>query len=413
LSNAEVAIDRLFRQNAGRVVATIAKAFGDIQIGEDAVQEAYIRLLKLSESAGLPENPQAWVMRAARNCAIDRLRRSVTQSEIAERVARLELAIPDRDAGDSRFSDDRLELIFACCHPALTLESRVALTLRSVCGLTTRQIASAFFVPETTMTRRLARAKRKLREAGVSFALPAAGRLAERLDSVLGAIYLIFNEGYKASGGAQLTNVELCEEAIWLAGLLHQLLPREAEALGLYCLLLFSHSRHATRVAPSGAVEPLEFQDRSRWDMTAINTAAGLLVKHGPLRPTTYVIEAEIAAHHATAERYEDTDWTRIAALYEMLAILNKSPAVELNRAIAVGMALGYERGLAALDSLSSDPVLRDHYLLHAGRADFLRRLGRSYEATVAYSRALSDVPTLPERIYLEERLRELDPDRK
>jgi RNA polymerase sigma-70 factor, ECF subfamily len=410
LSNTEVAIDRLYRQDAGRAVATIAKAFGDIQIAEDAVQEAYLRLLHVSKSSGIPESAAAWIRRTARNCAIDRMRRSDTQRKVSERVARLESAMPDGDGGESGFSDDRLELIFTCCHPALTSESRVALTLRSVCGLTTRQIASAFFVPEATMMRRLARAKRKLREAGVSFALPAEERLAERVESVLGVIYLIFNEGYKASAGEQLTNVELCNEAIWLAGLLRQLMPCEAEALGLYCLLLFTHARHATRLAPSGAVQPLELQDRSRWDMNAINMAAGMLVELGPLRPTAYVIEAEIAAHHATAERYEDTDWTRIAALYEMLLICNPSPAVELNRAIAIGMAFGYERGLAGLDSLSGDPALIDHYLLHAARADFLRRLERSYEAAVAYRRALANVPTLPERIYLEERLRDLDP---
>jgi RNA polymerase sigma-70 factor (ECF subfamily) len=258
------------------------------------------------------------------------------------------------------------------------------------------------------MTRRLARAKQKLRDGGVSFALPSAERLLERLASVLAVIYLIFNEGYKASAGEQLTNVELCDEAIWLGGLVHKLMPNEADALGLYCLMLFTHARHATRLAADGALQPLERQDRTRWDWKSINKAAGLLVEHGPLKPTSYVIEAEIAAHHATAERYEDTDWTRIAALYEMLAICNPSPAVLLNRAIAVGMAFGYERGLAALDALSANPVLRDHYLLHASRADFLRRLARSYEATIAYRRALANAPTSPEIRYVEARLRQL-----
>ena len=414
MSSSDVAIDRLFRQDAGRAVATIAKAFGDIEIAEDAVQEAYLRLMSASQTSAMPENPTAWIMRTARNCAIDRMRRSATQRDVAERVARLELALPEGDPAGTVFPDDRLELIFACCHPALTLESRVALTLRSVCGLTTRQIAAAFFDPETTMMRRLARAKRKLREAGVSFALPAAAELAERTASVLGVIYLIFNEGYKASAGEELTNRELCTEGIWLAGLMHQLLPREPEALGLYCLLLFTHARHATRVAPNGAVAPLEAQDRTRWDRAAIATAVTLLGNAAPLQPTPFVIEAEIAAHHATAARYENTDWTRIAALYEMLAMSNRSPAVELNRAIAVGMAFGYERGLAALDSLADDPALRQHYLLHAARADFLRRLQRSYEATIAYRRALAGVPTNPERLYLEDRLRLLSdgPDR-
>jgi len=405
LSTPEVAIDRLYRQEAGRAVATIAKTFGDIQLAEDAVQEAYIRLINLPECE-FPVHPAGWIMRTARNFAIDRMRRSGTQAALAERLALLEPVAADDDPRADAPADDRLELIFACCHPALTMESRVALTLRSVCGLTTRQIATAFFDPETAMTRRLARAKRKLRDGGVSFALPHADRLNERLESVLAVIYLIFNEGYKASAGDRLTNVDLCDEAIWLGGLVHKMMPNETDALGLLCLMLFTHARHATRLAADGALLPLELQDRTRWDWKAINAAAGLLLERGPLPPTSYVIEAEIAAHHATADRYEDTDWTRIAALYEMLALSNPSPSVLLNRAIAVGMAFGYERGLAALDALSADPALRDHYLLHASRADFLRRLQRSYEAAIAYRRALANVPTAPERLYLEARLR-------
>jgi RNA polymerase sigma-70 factor, ECF subfamily len=407
LSNSEVAIDRLYRQEAGRAVATIAKAFGDIQLAEDAVQEAYIRLLNLPEPE-FPVHPPAWIVRTARNVAIDRLRRGDTQAALAESLARLEPVALDDDPRADALPDDRLELIFACCHPALTMESRVALTLRAVCGLTTRQIAAAFFDPETTMMRRLARAKRKLRDGGVSFALPSADRLNERLESVLAVIYLIFNEGYKASAGEQLTNVELCDEAIWLGGLVHKLMPNEAEARGLYCLMLFTHARHATRLAADGALVPLELQDRTRWDWNAINAAAELLLERAPLRPMSYVIEAEIAAHHATAARSEDTDWMRIAALYEMLVLLNPSPSVLLNRAVAVGMAFGYERGLAALDALSADPVLREHYLLHASRADFLRRLERRYEATIAYRRALPNAPTVPERLYLEARLQAL-----
>jgi RNA polymerase sigma-70 factor (ECF subfamily) len=407
LSNSEVAIDRLYRQEAGRAVATIAKAFGDIQLAEDAVQEAYVRLVNLPEPA-FPVHPAAWIMRTARNYAIDRMRRSDTQLALAERGAQLESVTPDDDPRAAALPDDRLELIFACCHPALTMESRVALTLRAVCGLTTRQIATAFFDPEPTMMRRLARAKRKLRDGGVSFALPSADRLNERLESVLAVIYLIFNEGYKASAGQQLTNIELCDEAIWLGGLVHKMMPNEIDALGLYCLMLFTHARRTTRLAADGALQPLELQDRARWDWKAINTAAGLLLEHGPLRPTSYVVEAEIAAHHATAARYEDTDWMRIAALYEMLVLFNASPSVLLNRAIAVGMAFGYERGLAALDALCAEPVLQEHYLLHASRADFLRRLARSYEATIAYRRALANAPTAPERLYLEARLRQL-----
>ena len=407
MSNSEVAIDRLYRQEAGRAVATIAKAFGDIQLAEDAVHEAYVRMVNLPRAAS-PVHPAAWIMRTARNCAIDRMRRSDTQLATAERVARLASEIAGDDECPSGLPDDRLELIFACCHPALTMESRVALTLRVVCGLTTRQIATAFFDAETTMTRRLVRAKRKLQDAGVSFALPNTERLNERLEGVLAVLYLIFNEGYKASAGEQLTNLELCDEAIWLAGLVHQLMPKETDARGLYCLMLFTRARHATRLNADGVLQPLDRQDRTLWDWTAIENAASLLVECGPLTPTSYVIEAEIAAHHATAKRYEDTDWLRIASLYEMLAIFNPSPAVLLNRAIAVGMAFDYERGLAALDALSADSTLRDYYLLHASRADFLRRLSRSYEATTAYRRALADVPTAPERLYIEERLRQL-----
>jgi RNA polymerase sigma-70 factor, ECF subfamily len=283
LPSSEIDIDRLFRQDTGRAVATIAKAFGDIQLAEDAVQEAYVCLLETSRTKGKPENPTAWIMRTARNCAIDRLRRTKTRDDVEWRITQLQSAFPLESGPERSFPDDRLELIFACCHPALTFESRVALTLRSCCGLTTRQIASAFFVPEATMMRRIARAKRKLSETGVSFALPAQDRLAERLDGLLAAIYLIFNEGYKASAGEQLTNPELCTEAIWLAGLVHELMPNEQEALGLYCLLLFTHARHSTRIAPDRALQTLEFQDRSRWNLNAINRAAGLLVDNGPL----------------------------------------------------------------------------------------------------------------------------------
>jgi RNA polymerase sigma-70 factor, ECF subfamily len=409
LSSTEVTIDRLFRLLSARAVATIARAFGDIEIAEDAVQEAYLRLLKASTEGALPANPGAWILRTARNYGIDRIRRSNTLRGAVERLAALDSTAPEKDyESESSMPDDRLELIFACAHPALSIQSRVALTLRSVCGLSTRQIAFAFFVPEPTMMRRLARAQQKVREAGISFELPPPSRLAERLDSVLAVIYLIFNEGYKTSTGDLLTDAELCAEAVWLAGLVHQLMPHEPEALGLYCLLLFHHSRRATRVGDDGAVQTLEVQDRSQWDQQAIAQAVGLLTEHGPLQPTPYVLEAELAAHHATAESFERTDWTRIAALYQVLAIMKKSPAVELNRAIAVGMAFGYERGLAALDSLSGEPALREHYLLHAARADFLRRLGRTFEATIAYRRALEGAPTLPERAFLERRLREL-----
>ena len=253
MSSTEASIDRLFRLQSARAVATIAKAFGDIELAEDAVQEAYLRLLKAHDGGALPENPGAWIVRTARNCAIDRIRRSNTQRGVVERLA-LEATVPDEDyEGESSMPDDRLELIFACAHPALSMQSRVALTLRSVCGLTTRQIAFAFFVPEATMMRRLARAKQKVCEARISFELPVPSRLTERLDSVLAVIYLIFNEGYKTSAGDRLTDAALCEEAVWLAGLVHQLMPREPEALGLYSLLLFHHSRRATRVGDDGA----------------------------------------------------------------------------------------------------------------------------------------------------------------
>ena len=359
---------------------------------------------------GVPRNPGAWLTTTARNQAIDRLRRArVGAARELEASTMDDGELPPLD--DSGIGDDRLRLIFTCCHPALSLEAQVALTLRTLAGLTTAEIAHAFLVPEATMTKRLVRAKSKMRNAGIPYRVPPAHLLPERTVAVLGVLYLLFNEGYNASAGDELVRRDLCAEAIRLAHTLVELMPDEPEAVGLLALMLLHDARRAGRVDDNGELIPLENQDRTRWDRSQIEQAVALL--EGALRrrvPGPYQVQAAIAACHATALDASDTDWDEIAGLYDKLATLVPTPFVALNRAVAVAMAEGPERGLALVADLEASGELDGYHLLPATRADLLRRLGRNGDAWAAYNDAIALAGTEPERRYLKRRRDELPP---
>jgi RNA polymerase sigma-70 factor, ECF subfamily len=415
----EAAIEEAFAEEWGRIVSALIRHTGDWDLAEDCAQQAFVEAAQRWPGEGVPRRPGAWLMTVARNRAIDRVRHErMRDARLREAAVLLGDGSGNdgvrmlTDVDESGIGDDRLRLIFTCCHPALPLEGRVALTLRTLAGLTTAEIANAFLVPEPTMAKRLVRAKHKIEHAGIPYRIPPAHLLPERTGGVLAVLYLLFNEGYAASTGDALMRVDLCAEAIRLTRAVSSLMPDQPENAGLLALMLFQHSRREARTDAAGELVTLEEQDRSRWNRAEIDEANAILdaaIRRDAIGP--YQVQALIAACHANAPDAAATDWGRIASLYGRLLGVTANPLVKLNHAVAVGMATGPVDGLALVGAIEASGELLDYHLLHATRADFLRRLGRNYEAADAYRTALNLARTEAELRYLTRRLREVGPD--
>jgi RNA polymerase sigma-70 factor (ECF subfamily) len=402
-------LGRLFREESGRILASLIRLLGDFDRAEEAMQEAFAVAAERWAAEGVPANPRAWIIGTARHKALDRLRRERIFAAKAP-LLREEEAVESASETPDELPDDRLSLVFTCCHPALALEAQVALTLHTLGGLTTEEVARAFLVPVPTIAQRLVRAKRKIRDAGIAYRVPAREDLPERVEGVLATLYLVFNEGYAATAGDALVRRDLSAEAIRLARLVAGLLPEEREARGLLALMLLTDARRAARADEQGDIVLLKDQDRSLWDRAAITEGLALLpaaLSGGAAGP--YAVEAAIAAVHARAEAPAETDWRQIAALYGMLQRVRPSPVVALNRAVAVAMAEGPQAGLALIEAIEESGALAGYHLLHAAKADLLRRLGRHAEAAKSYREALALAGNEPERRFLSRRLDEAE----
>jgi RNA polymerase sigma-70 factor (ECF subfamily) len=412
--NAEQAVEETYRSDWGRIVATLIRLFGDFELAEECAQEAFAAAVDQWRESGVPDVPRAWIIQTAKHKAIDRIRRQGNYAQKLESYAVSGLVRaaeePNYAGANGEIADDRLRLIFTCCHPALASESQVALTLRTLCGLETDEIARAFLVPTTTMAQRLVRAKNKIREARIPYAVPATSEIAERLGAVLTVIYLVFNEGYVATRGSSLLRTDLCAEAIRLGRVVVTLMQPEApeEAKGLVALMLLHDARRDARLDDAGEIVTLEDQDRTLWNRVQIQEALAILNDLHESSPGPFALQAAIGAEHCMAASADQTNWAAIVRVYDQLERVQPSPIVSLNRAVAVAMASGPQAGLAAIDALAAGDDLSDYHLLHAARADLLRRLGEREEAAKSYEHALALVQNESERRYLERRLRQV-----